>query len=78
MGSPAERWRGCPRSALTPRIDAWIELHDRTEGKLDFRSAARIPMLLVDVFRTIEYAQGLRLREEQENREREWQRRGAR
>jgi len=53
-------WRGCPRTALHPTFDAWIDFHARTGGKLDARAYVRAPALLLEVLRCLDVAADLR------------------
>lgn len=56
-------WLGCPRATLTPRAQRWLEVFDRTGGKLSLTEYQRAPMLLLEVFRVLDYATVLKARD---------------
>jgi hypothetical protein len=53
-------WRGCPRSAMTPRVAELLRAFDACDGRLTYTEQRTAPGVLLDAFRAIAYARGMK------------------
>lgn len=70
------RWEGCPRSAVSPRTEAFLAHYDRAEGRLSATEQRLAPWALLDAYGEIGFVAGLRRWQEIEDAKAEQRRKG--